>query len=280
MVGLLAGMLAAAAAALGCAALVTRVDRTVAALAGPGRRSPSPPGVRRIVASLGRWPPLSRLARPERIGERLARSGRDLSVAEVVGLKAAGALAVGALCLVGPTGLRLLLPLAMAGAFLGPDVLLARAARRRSRRADSSVPELLDLLAAGSAAGLAAPLAMRRAVGALDGPLAEELRLVLRAVDLGGRWREELRGMAERLDLRDLRRVVAAVTRTERLGTSLAPALRDLAAEVRDVRRARAAERARKAPVKMLFPLVFLVLPAFLLLTVAPVLLVTVRSIR
>jgi tight adherence protein C len=99
-------------------------------------------------------------------------------------------------------------------------------------------------------------------------------------VDLGGRWRDELRKASDRLELPDLRRAVAALSRTETLGTSLSEAMRELAAQVREARRAAAGERARKAPVKMLFPLVFLVLPAFLLLTVVPVLLTTLKSIR
>ncbi len=86
--------------------------------------------------------------------------------------------------------------------------------------------------------------------------------------------------LSERLDLPDLRRTVAVLTRTETLGSSLADATAELAATVRQARRAAVTERARAAPVKMLFPLVFLVLPAFLLLTVVPVLLTTVQSIR
>jgi len=143
----------------------------------------------------------------------------------------------------------------------------------------AEIPQLLDLLAAGSSAGLAAPLALRRAVDGLAGPLADEIRATVRAVDLGARWRDELDALAERLDLPDMRRTVAALTRTESLGTSLAQGTAELAAAVRRSRRAATAERARAAPVKMLFPLVFLVLPAFLLLTVVPVLLTTVRSI-
>jgi tight adherence protein C len=81
------------------------------------------------------------------------------------------------------------------------------------------------------------------------------------------------------LDLRDLRRTVAAMTRAETLGSSLADALTELADQVRAARRAAMGERARRAPVKMLFPLVFMVLPAFLLLTVVPVLIATLRSI-
>ena len=85
--------------------------------------------------------------------------------------------------------------------------------------------------------------------------------------------------MADRLELGDLRRAAALLGRSEALGSSLADEMSRLAVDVREGRRSRATERARTAPVKMLFPLVFLILPAFLLLTVVPVLLSTVRSI-
>ena len=156
----------------------------------------------------------------------------------------------------------------------------ARADARRRRAMDAELPQLLDLLAAGSAAGLSAVTGLRRSVSALRGPLGAELERSLDAVDLGARWRDELAAVTDRLSLPDLRRAVAVLTRTETLGTSLTSATRELAADVRSSRRAAVAERARAAPVKMLFPLVFLVLPAFLLLTVVPVLLTTVRSIR
>ena len=155
-----------------------------------------------------------------------------------------------------------------------------RADARRRRAMDAEIPQLLDLLAAGSAAGLSAVVGLQRSVSVLRGPLGAELRASLDAVDLGARWREELAAVTERLALPDLRRTVAVLTRTETLGTSLTEATRELAADVRGSRRAAVAERARAAPVKMLFPLVFLVLPAFLLLTVVPVLLTTVESIR
>jgi tight adherence protein C len=144
---------------------------------------------------------------------------------------------------------------------------------------DAQIPQFLDLLAAASSAGLSGQLALRRAVDALGGPLGGELSTVLEAIDLGARWREELARAAERLRLPDLRRTVVALSRTETLGASLAESTAELAASVRAARRAAVTERARTAPVKMLFPLVFLVLPAFLLLTVVPVLLTTVRSI-
>ena len=155
-----------------------------------------------------------------------------------------------------------------------------RARRRRARRVDREVPQLLDLLAAGSTAGLSAELSLRRAAEALRGPLGEDVRRISQLTELGARWREELDGYAMSSGSTDLRRTVAVLERTERLGSSLADATTELAATVRHSRRTSTLERARTAPVKMLFPLVFLILPAFLLLTVVPVLLTTVRSIR
>jgi tight adherence protein C len=150
---------------------------------------------------------------------------------------------------------------------------------RRAPSVDRQVPHLLDLLAAGSSAGLSAELALRRAAEVLDGRLGDDLRALFGRADLGARWRDGFAVYAEASGSRDFRRTVTALERTERLGSSLAEASDDLATAVRTARRADMLERARTAPVKMLFPLVLLILPAFLLLTVVPVLLATVRTI-
>jgi tight adherence protein C len=160
-----------------------------------------------------------------------------------------------------------------------PEIVLARRARRRGVLASSEVPLFLDLLSVCCAAGVAPQLAVRLAVDPVRGPLATELEGALRRTDLGGRWRDEFAASADRLQLAELRRVVAILGGSEALGFSLADEASRLALDAREARRARATERARTAPVKMLFPLVFLILPAFLLLTVVPVLLSTVQSI-
>jgi len=204
-----------------------------------------------------------------------ARSGWTAD--EVIGLRR---LAMGAVLLVTvttPLGL-LAAPLLVVIA-RAPQIVLRRAAKRRRRAAERELPLFLDLLAVATNAGLAPQLAVRRAAEPLHGPLAEELSRAIAAADLGRRWRDELRAAAERSGLPDLRRAADLLARNERLGSSIAEETTRLAADVRETRRARATDRARAAPVKMLFPLVFLILPAFLLLTVVPVLLTTVRSI-
>jgi tight adherence protein C len=172
-----------------------------------------------------------------------------------------------------------LAPFLCAAGLRVPAILEHRTSSNRRAEMDAQIPQMLDLLAAASSAGLSAQLALRRTVTVLGDPLAAELTGALEAVDLGAGWRDELAAAAERLSLPDLRRTVAALSRTETLGASLADSTAELAASVRAARRMALTERARTAPVKMLFPLVFLVLPAFLLLTVVPVLLTTLRSI-
>ena len=237
----------------------------------------STPPARDLLAATGSWPLIRHVALSARTIDLLARSGIELTERELVGLKVTVALpaALAGLLLGGPLLALVLGPVA----FRAPDVMVARAARRRIAATDREIPMLLDLLAVATSAGLPAQLAFRRAVEAAEGPLADELRPVVDATDLGGRWRDELRTVCERLELPDLRRLVATLARSETLGSPLSDELVRLALDVREARRARATERARAAPVKMLFPLVFLVLPAFLLLTVVPVLVTTVRSI-
>lgn len=201
------------------------------------------------------------------------------TVDEVAGAKVLGPVVVLAVALLAPGSLVVLgIPLAIV-AFRFPDLMLARAARRRRLAASREVPLFLDLLAVTTAAGLPPQLAVRFAAEPLRGPLGEELRGAVGRVDLGRRWRDEIAASAGRLAQHDLGRAIGLLLRTQRLGTSLADEMSRLAADVREGARLRAVERARTAPVKMLFPLVFLILPAFLLLTVVPVLLTTVRSI-
>lgn len=221
-------------------------------------------------------------ARPSaraRISSLLEAARADRTADEVIGLGRLGAaVAVAASVLIPRVGPLLAVPLA-AAALRGPEIALARRARRRMRASERELPLFLDLLSIAATAGIAPQLAVRLAAGPVEGPLREELHRALEAADLGRRWRDELAAAAERTRVPDLQRAVRLLTRSEQLGSSLADEMVRLATEVRTARRSRAAERARSAPVKMLFPLVFLILPAFLLLTVVPVLLATVRSI-
>jgi len=273
------GVLAGYAVLVVVVAMGTRTEPSVEALYVPaGRRRRRTGGtIRERVAAMGL---LRRIARVDRIAASIQAAGRTLDIGDVLLVKCAGAVGVlGVTVMVLGPGMLPIGLLAAAGAFVLPDLVLTRAAKRRRRAADEEVTQFIDLLAAASSAGLSAPAAIRRASTGVRGPLGDALAASSAAVDVGGRWREELGRVAEHFQLPDLRATVVVIVRTETLGASLADALQELAQDVRGSRRARAAERARTAPVKMLFPLVFMVLPAFLLLTVVPVLIATVRSL-
>jgi tight adherence protein C len=128
-----------------------------------------------------------------------------------------------------------------------------------------------DLLAMAVAAGLTPYLAVEVAVRFAPGPVAERLGTVLAATDGGLRLADALD--AEVARCRDLGSLLALMAASERSGAPVGAALVRLAAATRAQARRTAMARARTVPVRLLFPLVFLVLPAFLLLTVAPVVL-------
>ncbi len=274
---MLAPVLAGSAVALALLAFFLRSDPTVALAVGTSIERPGTPG--RLERWLGSRRRLRRVVRPDRLDRMIRAAGSERSVEEVAGRKVLAAACAGAGALLLPWPMPVLAPPLAIGAFVLPDLSLRRAARRRLAGADRELPLFLDLLAVGSSAGLSAPLALRAAMEVTEGALADELGDAIRRMDLGGRWSDELSAAAGRLDLPDLRRAIAILVRSGNLGSSLAEALSQLSDECRALRRDRVAERARKAPVKMLFPLVFLVLPAFLLLTVVPVLVTTLGSI-
>jgi Flp pilus assembly protein TadB len=153
-----------------------------------------------------------------------------------------------------------------------------RAKAEHSRLA-GEVPGLLDLLAVSVTAGLSPRLALERAPELVSGGLRATLEVAKREVALGAPWRQALWAAARTSGLDELRRLALTLDRAERLGSPIAERLRDLAVEVRLERRTRREERARRAPVQMLFPLVFLILPAFVLSAVVPALLVATRGV-
>jgi tight adherence protein C len=146
-------------------------------------------------------------------------------------------------------------------------------AGRRRRRAQAAalrrdLPVAIDLLGVAVAAGCTPYLAVE--VVARWGPPAIVTRFdtVLRRCRLGSSLEDSLVHMAR--DTAELEPLVDALLATDRLGAPIGPVLARLAEEERVALRRRAEAHARRVPVRLLFPLVFLVLPAFVLLTVVP----------
>ena len=151
-----------------------------------------------------------------------------------------------------------------------PVVYVRRRARYRLDRVDRGVPDLIDLLVVMIEAGSGFAGAMGAAASRTHGPLGDELRITLQEQRFGLALDEAMKNMAVRADVPNMRSFVRAVTQGETLGVSIGTIMRNLSVEMRVRRRQSAEERAQKAPVKMLFPLVFLILPALLIVLLAP----------
>ena len=205
---------------------------------------------------------LRRLGRgPDADPERARRVGAALTVAAC----AAAAFPVAA----APAGLL---------AWALPAVLARRDHRRRLAAIAADLPDVVDLLVLAVGAGLTVRLAVQAVARRSPGPLGAELGRAVEEADLGRRLADALDDLPGRAG-EATRPVVAALIASERYGAPLAASLERLAHEVRADRRRRAEEAARKVPVKLLFPLVSCTLPAFGLLTVAPLSASAVRSL-
>jgi tight adherence protein C len=155
----------------------------------------------------------------------------------------------------------------------GPRLWLNLQVQRRQTEITLALPDLLDRLAFGLQAGLGFEGVLRRVAPTFPGPLGEELRRTIQDLDFGWRRHQAMDNLARNTGSLDVRGFVAAVRQAEVLGTPLADALRVQIGLLRTARRRRAQEASRRLPVVILFPLVFLFLPALLIVYLAPPLL-------
>jgi tight adherence protein C len=158
----------------------------------------------------------------------------------------------------------------LAGGWFGPDIVLGARGRERQSAIERAFPGMLDQLTICVEAGLGLDAAMNRAAKSGKGPLAEELARVLQDVQLGVSRQTALEAMVARTDVSDIRHFVVALGQANRYGVPVVQALRVQATEAREQRRSRAEERAQQMSVKLLFPLVFCILPALFVVLLGP----------
>lgn len=177
-----------------------------------------------------------------------------------------------------------LLPVAAPAVALGfwaaPMVRERRTRQRAAAEVRRTLPEVVDLLALVVGAGLNVPGAVEAVGRRGQGPVAAALAHAAGEIRLGRRCADVLDDLPSRIGDDAVRPLAAALAASERYGTPLADALDRLATELRADRRRQAEAAARQVPVKLLFPLVLCVLPAFGLLTLAPLLAGAFGSLR
>ena len=145
--------------------------------------------------------------------------------------------------------------------------------RKRLETIEYDLPDLIDLLVVTIEAGLSFTASLRMAADRLSGPLAQEVRLTLQEQSMGLTLTESLHHLLQRAETPGVRSFVRAMTQGEQLGVSTGQILRTLADEMRKRRKAAAEERAQKAPIKMLFPLLIFIFPAMFVIILLPAIL-------
>lgn len=170
-----------------------------------------------------------------------------------------------------PTALTFLLgALLTATGFFGVDLVMNSRARERRTQMELAFPNTVEQITICVEAGLGVDAAIAHAARSGTGPLSDELERVLQDIRAGLPRQAALEAFAERTDVRDIRSFVAAIGQANRYGVPIADALRIQAVEGRERRRAKAEERAQKMSVKLVFPLIFCILPALFVVLVGP----------
>ena len=154
--------------------------------------------------------------------------------------------------------------------YFAPDLGLYQMAYDRAEKIQKTLPDALDLLTISVEAGLGFDAALAQVARNTEGPLADEFFRVLQEMQIGLGRAEAFRALTERTNVPDLRNFVTAMIQADVFGIPVANVLRVQAREMRIKRTQRAEEAAQKVPVKILFPLIFCILPALFVVVIGP----------
>ena len=154
--------------------------------------------------------------------------------------------------------------------YAGPIAFLDRKVAERQALIEKQLPDIIDQLSVSVEAGLGFDAAMARSAEGRSGPLADELTRVLQDLQVGVLRQEAHERMVERTDVADLRQFVVSVRQSTKHGLPIARILNVQSQELREKRRSRVEEKAASLPVKIVFPLVFCILPSLFVVILGP----------
>jgi tight adherence protein C len=201
----------------------------------------------------------------------------QMQVSDYMGVRGLAVLISGGLVILlgvrsGWSSLVLLLVLVIVGtlAYMLPDLWIRGQIKKRKDQVQRALPDAIDLLTISVEAGLGFDLALARVVQKSDNALTREFGRVIQEMRIGIARRDALRAMVERTGVDDLSAFISAIIQAEQLGASIANVLRIQSVEMRVRRRQHAETLAHQAPIKMLFPMAFLIFPPIFIVVLGP----------
>ena len=171
-----------------------------------------------------------------------------------------------------PLTLAAAFALAIFGFFLISKILAVKI-RHRQERLDKSLPDIIDLFVISMEAGLSLNAALQRVSEEIRGvyrDFSDELQITAGELRAGIPWDEAFDNLGKRTEVQSIRSMVGLMIQSNRLGASIGDALRHHSEFIRTQRILLAEERAAKLPVKMIFPLIFCIMPAILIVVAGP----------
>lgn len=167
----------------------------------------------------------------------------------------------------------LLLVLTVSAGLILPKIYLNSKARKRTTLALKELPDTLDLLTISLEAGLGFDAALSKVVSKKKGILSEEFKFCLEEIRLGNTRKEALNNINLRLPLEELRGLIYSIVQAEKLGIGMVKVLKVQTEDIRERRKQKAEEKAMKAPIKMLFPLILFIFPTLFVVLLSPAIL-------
>jgi tight adherence protein C len=257
------------------------------------RRELERPFSQRVVTPTLRW--FASMGRRLTPGDQAIRMRRQLDLAgnptgwdvdRILALKAmlmllgavAGAVVLQVIGLAFLPTMVITIGLALLGYF-APNLALYQKGYNRNQQIQQDLADALDLMTISVEAGLAFDAAVAQVARNTTGPLAEEFFRVLSEMQIGRTRSDALRGLSERTTVPELHGFAGAMIQADEFGVPIASVLRVQAQEMRVKRRQRAEERAQKVPVKILFPLIFCILPALFVVILGPAVISIFRNL-
>ncbi|OLC20160.1 MAG: hypothetical protein AUH33_04370 [Chloroflexi bacterium 13_1_40CM_68_21] len=162
--------------------------------------------------------------------------------------------------------------------FLAPDFYLTSRASGRGNSILEQLPDALDLLTISVEAGLGFDAAVIKVTEKMKGALSEEFKRAAAEQRVGKSRQESLRGISERVDVKELQSFISAIIQADQLGVSMSKVLRIQSETLRTERRQRAEEKAARAPILIMLPTVGCIFPSLFIVILAPAALSAMKS--